>query len=194
MCASSVTSVMSDSVTLWTVAHQAPLSMGFSRQEYWSGLPSPPSGHLPNPGIKPTSPAAPALQVDCLPLSHPGSPMTGRLGFKSRHPSSDPPPCFMKMEIRNVKLYRMYTPSVCVYIYIHFSSFCPVLHGFKAITKRNLHFYAYHFQNPQFISRCWTDSICDVLTVSLRSKTMNSWEQVPDVSWSSLFPRTQWQQ
>ena len=39
--------------TLWSVAHQAPLSMGFSRQEYWSGLPFPPPGDLPNPGIKP---------------------------------------------------------------------------------------------------------------------------------------------
>ena len=41
----------------WTAAHQAPLSMGFSRQEYWSGLPFPPPGHLPNPGIEPVSPA-----------------------------------------------------------------------------------------------------------------------------------------
>ena len=40
---------------LWTVACQAPLSMGFSRQEYWSGLPGPPLGNLPNPGIKPSS-------------------------------------------------------------------------------------------------------------------------------------------
>ena len=38
-------------VTPWTAARQAPLSMGFSRQEYWSGLPGPPPGHLPNPGI-----------------------------------------------------------------------------------------------------------------------------------------------
>ena len=44
-------------VTLWTVACQAPLSMGFSRQEYWSGLLFPSPGDLPNPGIKPTSPA-----------------------------------------------------------------------------------------------------------------------------------------
>ena len=43
-----VTSVMSDSATLWTEARQAPLSMGFSRQEYWSGLPCPPPGDLPN--------------------------------------------------------------------------------------------------------------------------------------------------
>ena len=42
-------------VTLWTVAHQASLSMGLSRQEYWSGLPCPAPGHLPDPGIKPTS-------------------------------------------------------------------------------------------------------------------------------------------
>ena len=41
--------------TPWTVAHQAPLSMGFSRQEYWSGLPYPPPGDLPNPGIEPVS-------------------------------------------------------------------------------------------------------------------------------------------
>ena len=39
----------------WTIAHQAPLSMGFSRQEYWSGLPFPPPGGLPDPGIKPSS-------------------------------------------------------------------------------------------------------------------------------------------
>ena len=56
--------------TLWTVARQAPLSMGFSRQEYWSGLPCPPPGDLPNPGIETRSPAAPALQVTSLPLSH----------------------------------------------------------------------------------------------------------------------------
>ena len=43
--------------TPWTVAHQAPLFMGFSRQEYWSGLPFPSAGDLPNPGIEPESPA-----------------------------------------------------------------------------------------------------------------------------------------
>ena len=47
--------------TPWTVAHQAPLSMGVSRQEYWSGLPFPPLGDLPNPGTEPVSPEAPAL-------------------------------------------------------------------------------------------------------------------------------------
>ena len=51
-------------VTPWTVAHQAPQSMEFSRQEYWSGLPFPSPGDLPDPGIKPGSPA---LQADALP-------------------------------------------------------------------------------------------------------------------------------
>ena len=48
----------------WTVAHQAPLSMEFSRQEYWSGLPFPSPGDLPEPGIEPESPA---LEADALP-------------------------------------------------------------------------------------------------------------------------------
>ena len=48
-------------MTLWTVACQAPLSMGFSRQEYWGGLPFPPPGDLPNPGIEPESLASPVL-------------------------------------------------------------------------------------------------------------------------------------
>ena len=50
-------------VTPWIVAHQAPLSMGLSRQEYWSGLPYPPPGDLPDPGIEPTTPEAPAVQA-----------------------------------------------------------------------------------------------------------------------------------
>ena len=47
--------------TLWTATHQAPLSMRFPRQEYWSGLPCPPPGDLPDPGIKPASLTSPAL-------------------------------------------------------------------------------------------------------------------------------------
>ena len=53
MC--SVTSVVSDSGTLWTIVHESPLSMGFSREEYWGGLPCLPSENLPNLGIKHTS-------------------------------------------------------------------------------------------------------------------------------------------
>ena len=55
--------------TLWTVACQPPLSIGFSRQEYWSGLPCPPLGDLLNPGIEPRSSE---LQVDSLPSEPPG--------------------------------------------------------------------------------------------------------------------------
>ena len=61
---------MSDSTTVWTVACQAPLSMGSSRQKYWSGLPFPSLGDLPDPGIEPRSSA---LQADSSPLRHQGS-------------------------------------------------------------------------------------------------------------------------
>ena len=56
--------------TPWTIAHQAPRSMEFSRQEYWSGLPFSTPGDLPDPGIEPTSPT---LQVGSLPVSHLGN-------------------------------------------------------------------------------------------------------------------------
>ena len=57
--------------TSWTVARQAPLSMGFPRQEYWSGLPFTSPGDLPDPGLEPRSPA---LQTDSLPSEPPGKP------------------------------------------------------------------------------------------------------------------------
>ena len=60
--------------TLWTVAHQAPPSMGFSRQESWSGFPFPSPGDLPNPGIEPRSSA---LQADPLTSEPPGKPKLG---------------------------------------------------------------------------------------------------------------------
>ena len=62
-------------VTPWTVAHQAPLSMGFSRQGYWSGLPFPSPGDLPDPGIETRSPA---LQADSLRSEPPGKPESHR--------------------------------------------------------------------------------------------------------------------
>ena len=66
MCVRSVTSVVSDSLPPpWTVAHQAPPPMGFSRQECWSGLPFPSLGDLPDPGIEPGSPT---LQADAFNL------------------------------------------------------------------------------------------------------------------------------
>ena len=58
--------------TQWTVACQAPLSMGFFRQEYYSGLPFPPPGDLPNPGTEPGSPASQADSLPSEPLGKPG--------------------------------------------------------------------------------------------------------------------------
>ena len=63
-------------MTPWVITCQAPLSMGFSRQEYWSGLPFPSPGDLPKPGIKPGSPT---LQADSLPAEPPGKPKNDKL-------------------------------------------------------------------------------------------------------------------
>ena len=67
-------SVLSDSTTLWNVAHQVPLSMGFFEQEYCSGLPFPPPGDLPEPGIKPKSPVSSALAGGFFTTELPGKP------------------------------------------------------------------------------------------------------------------------
>ena len=64
-------------MTPWTVACQAPLFMGFSREEYWSGLPCPPPGDLPNPGSEPRSPT---LQVDSLPSEPQRKPKNATVG------------------------------------------------------------------------------------------------------------------
>ena len=85
-------------VTPWTVTCQSSLSMGFPRQEYWSGLPCPPPGDLPDPGIEPASLVFPALQANSLPLSHLGegngnllryscleNPMDGRAWWAAVH-------------------------------------------------------------------------------------------------------------
>ena len=85
---------MSNSVTPWTVARQAPLAMGFSGQKYWSGLPFPPPGDLHNPGIEPSSPA----RVSCSGgwilnhLSHLGSPASS--SDKPSSPASLTNRCF----------------------------------------------------------------------------------------------------
>ena len=60
--------------TLWTIICHTPLSIGFSREEYWTGLPFPPPEDLSDPGIKLKSPVSPALKVDSLLLNHQGSP------------------------------------------------------------------------------------------------------------------------
>ena len=72
--------------TPWTIAHQALPSMGFSRQEYWSGLPFPSPGDLPDPGIKPKSPA---LEADALTSESPGKPSAMKSESESRSVMSD---------------------------------------------------------------------------------------------------------
>ena len=69
--------------TPWTVALQAPQSVGFPRQEYWNGSSFPTPGDLLNTGIEPGSPASPVLRVDSLPLSHQGKPESERSLVKS---------------------------------------------------------------------------------------------------------------
>ena len=67
-------------LSLWTVACQAPLSMGFSRQEYWGGLPCPSPGDLSNPGIELRSPG---LQADSLPPEPPGTSLVAHTHFRN---------------------------------------------------------------------------------------------------------------
>ena len=74
-------------VTLWTVACQAPLSVGFSRQEYWSQSPFPPAGDLPKPGIAPTSLTSPALAGRLFTTS-----TTWEVHAVSHRPGSNPGP------------------------------------------------------------------------------------------------------
>ena len=76
--------VMSDSVILWAVAHQAPFSMGFSRQEYWCGFPCHPSRDLPNPGTEPMCPVVSALQEDSLQLTTKKAPNCVLMPFKTQ--------------------------------------------------------------------------------------------------------------
>ena len=77
--------------TPWTVAYHTPPSMGFSKQEYWSGLPFPSPGDLPNPGIEPGSPV---LQADALPSEPPGKSIrvysNARFSYLMYHRQPDP--------------------------------------------------------------------------------------------------------
>jgi len=82
VCALSCSVVSNSFATPWTVARQAPLSMGFPRQEYWSGLPFPSPGDPPDPGIEF---ASPALQVDSLPLSQKGNPIYAAISLYICH-------------------------------------------------------------------------------------------------------------
>ena len=93
-------------VTPWTIACQAPLSMGFPRQEYWSGLPCSPPGDLPDPRIKSMSTVVPALQADSLRPILRGSPQTSQTAADTspsillfKHCSLPGTPCFVPVNI-----------------------------------------------------------------------------------------------
>ena len=86
-------------VTRWTVACQAPLSMGFSRQEYWSGLPFPSPGDLPNPGIEP---GFPALRADFKLSEPPGKPWYVLESLQNHHPLLPQLWCMEKMPSTNL--------------------------------------------------------------------------------------------
>ena len=101
-------------VTLWTIAHQAPLSMGFSRQEYLRGLPCSIPGDLPDPGIKPTSLA---LQMDSLPLVLPGKPNVHdnpMPSYASSTPLHVPVPRALRMEEDSIRLPAHLRECSCV--------------------------------------------------------------------------------
>ena len=87
--------------------------MGFSRQEYWSGLSGPPPGHLPNTGIKPGSPA---LQVDSFPLSHLGSPYQeeGTLQVTEKRVGDLDPPLFYSEDLKKEQLPSLASGDVAV--------------------------------------------------------------------------------
>ena len=85
LCCAQLISCVGLFATPWTIAHQVPPSMGFCRQEYWSGLPCPPPGDLPNPGIKPRSPT---LQADSLQAEPQGKPLCSREDVKIVGPNN----------------------------------------------------------------------------------------------------------
>ena len=92
----------------WTAAHQAPQSMGFSRQEYWSGLPLPSPGDLPDPGIEPGSPA---LEADALTSEPPGklnlisSPLTAKCCTRHKD-GHEPNEITMSLRLQYIKIMR----------------------------------------------------------------------------------------
>ena len=112
MCLLSCFSHVQLSATLWTVAHQAPLCMGFSGQEYRSGLPGPSPKDLVNLGIEPKSPAAPALQVASSPLSCWRSPLHTMWPVKQVHRHHA---WFQHTEV--TPCMPQWTRRVCIYVH-----------------------------------------------------------------------------
>ena len=153
-------------VTLWTVACQAPLSMGFSRQEYWSGLPCLPPGDLPNPGITPRSPA---LQLDSLPTEPQGSPK--KQAFKIlKHVVSWDPHFSLNVEIQGVlrpcpsqqdiQLTRFLSHQPCSAFHCCTGYLGPSVLKFRAlgswgIWKRVVHSRQIHWERSTDLKHIW---------------------------------------
>ena len=116
--------------TLWTVAHQVPLSMGFPRQEYWSGLPFPSPGDLPIPGIKLKSLESPALAGGCFTTEPPG------MSF-SRY--------------RRCCSVAQSCPTVCSHMDCSTPSF-PVRHSLLELAQTHVHWVSDAIQPPHTLS------------------------------------------
>ena len=114
-------SVMSNSVTPWTVAHQAPLSMEFSRQENWSGLTFPSPGYLPDPGIKPKSSTSPALAGRFFTTEPPGKPSWGR---KDENKDDLMICCYDIMSLAPDTLYILNIHLIFIYLFQVMSTLC----------------------------------------------------------------------
>ena len=104
--------------TPWPVAYQTPPSMGFSRQEYWSGLPFPSPGDLPNPGIETRSPA---LQADALPSEPPGK--SDILKWKYKYFASG----FVLKSIQQLPIYLKQMHKMFAVVFETFNNMTPIL-------------------------------------------------------------------
>ena len=124
--------------TLWTVACQGPLSMGFSRQECCSGLPCPPPGDLPDPGIEPVSPASLALQAGSFPLSHRGRPRVCLLHIKK---------CWISWDSRQMTWGSILPPTLWAREHLHSQS--------KPRRLRAWGFQDLQFQQSAFYRNAW---------------------------------------
>ena len=119
------------SVTPWTVAHQAPLSMGFSRQEYWSGLPFLPPEDLFNPGIEP---ASPSLQADSLPSEPPGKAIYKYICFM-----------FHVWSFNSLRFFSSFVSLVLLFLLSMLKSLCTFMFRFLVVKSCLFDIYQWKF-------------------------------------------------
>ena len=123
--------------------------MGSSRQGYWSGLPFPPPGDLPSPGIVPASPVPPVLQVDSLPLSHLGSPSGQRITQRKSGP--DPcPKCANHLPSTHPRISPSTVPLTSTgAIPLDLSA----AHHIDACFKKNIYIYIYIYETQRILEK-----------------------------------------